>query len=174
LLCLETLAAFLLAPRRDRGRTLVFTAAVLVLATLAGAETLLGRFASSDPLADRDQIYSSTLAMIAERPWGYGLGTFASVYPEFALFDSGYSIDHAHNDWLEWTAEGGLGFAAIWAVLFGPTLAKVRKQFWGLGIPAVLLHAVVDFPTARLGIAAWLFFLLGAVERSHPPQPSPK
>jgi O-antigen ligase len=172
LLCLETLAAFLLAPRRNFKVAAWFVAAGLFLAGIAGAETLVGRF-TSDPFVARDQIYRSTLAMIAERPWqGYGLGTFASVYPEFALFDSGYTIEYAHNDWLQWTSEGGIVFASLWALLILPVLPKVFRNSWALGIPAVFLHALVDFPMARIGIAAWVFFLLGVLERTSSLQPN--
>jgi O-antigen ligase len=165
-LCLETLAIFLLTGRRNLKWVAGFAIAVALLAAGAGATTLLSRF-QSDPLAERSEIYRSSVAMISARPWaGYGLGTFASVYPEFAVFDSGYSIEHAHNDWLEWSAEGGLGFAALWGVLLFPSLRYLRKQFWGLGIPAILLHALADFPMVRLGIAAWVFFLLGALEKT--------
>ncbi len=170
LLCLEVFAAFLCAPRLLRRFPLVFVATALLIAGLGGASTLLGRFAS-DPLAQRDQLYRSSLAMIAERPWtGYGMGTFALVYPEFAKFDSGYSVEHAHNDWLEWSTEGGLAFTAVWAALFLPSLPRIRAHFWALGIPAILLHAAVDFPFVRLGIAAWIFILLGLLESSPPPQ----
>jgi O-antigen polymerase len=171
LLCLETLAAFLLAPSRNLRRAAGFCTIVLLLATVADAQTLLRRF-TLNPLDERAKIYQSSVAMIAARPWtGYGLGSFASVYPEFARFDSGYVIEHAHSDWLEWTTEGGLGFTATWAILFLPAARKVREHWWALGIPAVLLHALVDFPMARLGIAAWIFLLLGALESLPSPQP---
>ncbi len=166
LLCLE---ALLLVPYRNRKLASAFILCVALLAIAGGAETLLRRF-STDLRSERTDIYRSTLAMIDQRPLqGYGLGTFALVYPEFATFDSGYVVDHAHNDWLEWTSEGGLGFAAAWLILFSPAIAKVRSHFWALGIPAVFLHALVDFPFARIGIAAWAFFLMGLLESS--PQP---
>jgi O-antigen ligase len=171
LLCLETVAAFWLAPRRDPKLAAWFSVAVLVFASVAGVGTLLGRF-TSDPLAERSQIYQSTLAMISERPaQGYGLGTFATVYPEFALFDSGYTIEYAHSDWLEWTCEGGLGFTAVWVLLAIPVMPKMSHHFWGLGIPAVFLHALADFPFARLGIGVWVFIMLGAIERTRLPAP---
>ncbi len=48
----------------------------------------------------RRDMFKSTAAMIAERPFsGYGLGTYATVYPRFARFESGASVDHANNDW---------------------------------------------------------------------------
>jgi len=100
--------------------------------------------------------------MIAEHPWrGFGLGTFSTVYPAYAAFDAGAVVEHAHNDWLEWTSEGGLPFALVWAALaLAATRAAIRSM-WAIGVPAVFLHALVDYPFARLGIAAWVFVLIG-------------
>ncbi len=128
-----------------------------------------GRLADPDPLKVRREIFHSAAAMIAAHPWhGYGLGTFAAVYPEFAEFDNGASVEHAHNDWLEWAAEGGIPFAALWAVLAVCVARPAIRSFWGMGVLAVFLHALVDYPFARIGVAAWEFLLIGALlaERS--------
>jgi O-antigen ligase len=123
---------------------------------------LLERLQDPDPMRDRREIFASTAAMIAERPWtGYGLGTFATVYPEFARFDPGAVVEHAHNDWLEWAAEGGWPYAALWLLLALATLRPAVESIWGI---AVFLHALVDYPLARLGVAAWLFILVGVLE----------
>lgn len=168
LLCLEAVVIFLLYGRRRIIWAAAFAVVVTGLAVLAGAETLIGRLQSSNPLADRDHIYRSTVRMIEARPLqGYGLGTFALVYPEFAEFDSGYRIEHAHSDWLEWAAEGGLGLACVWALIAVPASFPSFRHPWSLGIPAVFLHALVDFPFARIGIAAWVFVLLGAAAKTH-------
>jgi O-antigen ligase len=165
LLLLEAVAMFWLCGRRRIRWAAAFAITVVLLGALTGADTLIDRLRSPDPFAYRDRIYQSTVEMIAARPWqGYGLGTFAFVYPEFAKFDSGYRIEHAHNDWLEWTAEGGLGFCAIWALLVVPASFRSFHHPWALGIPAIFLHALADFPMARLGVATWAFILLGALE----------
>ena len=109
--------------------------------------------------------------MIAARPWtGYGLGNFATVYPEFARFDPGAVVEHAHNDWLEWATEGGWPYAAVWMLLAIATLRPALRSIWGIGIPAVFLHALVDYPLARLGVAAWLFILIGALGSNRRPE----
>ncbi len=72
-------------------------------------------------------------------------------------------VDHAHNDWLEWASEGGLPFAAVWAVLALATLRPAIRTVWGLGVPAIFLHAMVDYPFARFGLTAWIFILIGAL-----------
>jgi len=168
LLIMETLAVFFLVrPRPARRVVGGFAAGAIILAALAGGDTLIQRFRDSDPFQYRREIYASSLAMIADRPWtGYGLGTFATVYPEFAAFDTGAVVEHAHNDWLEWAGEGGWPYATLWLLL---ALAVVRPAFrsiWGIGVVAVFLHALVDYPFARFGVAAWLFILVGALENS--------
>ena len=165
LLVMEGATAVWLNRRRIPLRRIVtLSLTALGFATVAGAGTLLRRFAEPDPLQLRREIFHSSIAMIARHPWkGFGLGTFPTVYPEFAEFDSGASVDHAHNDWLEWTAEGGLIYAALWAAVAFWAVRPAFYSVWGLGIPAVFLHAVVDYPFARLGISAWVFLLLGAL-----------
>ena len=102
--------------------------------------------------------------MARDRPWmGSGLGSFQEVYPAYATFDIGLIVNHAHNDWAEWLAEGGVPFflllasAAVWAVR--PAL----RSIWGLGLLSVFLHALVDYPMQRLGLAVWVSVLLGAL-----------
>ena len=75
-----------------------FLAAALMIAVV-GAGTLLGRFADPDPLQYRREIFQSSVEMIATRPWaGYGLGTFATVYPEFAEFDADFWDQQLEQD----------------------------------------------------------------------------
>jgi O-antigen ligase len=149
-----------------------FAATAAGLATLAGASTLLGRLSAADPFEYRHEIARSTLAMIREHPWhGSGLGTFASAYPAHATFDAGRVVEHAHNDWLEFAAEGGWPYAALWILLaLGMARAAIRSV-WGIGVIAVCLHALVDYPFARLGIALWVFVFLGAIETSRFAEP---
>ena len=167
LLTLEAAAVFVLArPPAPRRLIPLFAAGVMMLAALAGGEVLLHRLQDSDPFRDRREIFASSLAMIAARPWsGYGLGNFATVYPEFAGFDPGAVVEHAHNDWLEWATEGGWAYAGLWMLLAISTLRPALRSVWGIGIPAVFLHALVDYPLARFGVAAWLFILIGALEK---------
>ena len=126
---------------------------------------MLHRLRDSDPFRDRREIFASSLAMIVARPWtGYGLGTFATVYPEFARFDPGAVVQHAHDDWLEWATEGGWPYAALWMLLAISALRPALRSIWGIGVPAIFIHALVDYPFARLGVVAWMFVLIGALE----------
>jgi O-antigen ligase len=100
--------------------------------------------------------------MIASRPWtGFGLGTFPAVYPAYAVFDVGQSVEHAHNDWLEWAAEGGIPFAVMWIALAIWSGRPAVRSVWGIGVLGCFLHGLVDYPFARFGVAAWIFLLLG-------------
>ncbi len=62
--------------------------------------------------------WRSTLKMIPLHPWfGSGMGTWPIVFPRFATFDSSIYVNEAHNDWAQWTAEGGIPFTVLLAAL---------------------------------------------------------
>ena len=147
-----------------RGAVAKFVMLAALLAIVAGAGTLVGRFAEHDPFRYRREMAESSVRMIRDRPWqGWGLGTYASVYPAYATFDLGARVEHAHNYWLEWAAEGGIPLALVWLVLALAVSVPAIRSIWGIGILAVFLHALVDYPFARFGLTAWNFALLGAL-----------
>jgi O-antigen ligase len=163
-LVLEACALLFLQRKSAAARraALGFGVATVLFAALPGVSVLAGRFASTDPFEGRREIAHSTVKMIAARPWtGYGLGTFPQVYPQFATFDAGRVVDHAHDDWLEWTAEGGLLFGFLWLVLAAQAIVPAWRSGWGIGVLGCFVHATVDYPFARVGISAWVFILLG-------------
>jgi O-antigen ligase len=168
LLAAEALTAFALAGqharRKGRNERVWFAAAALGAIAVIGAGSLLTRFKDSDPMLYRREIFGSTFALIAHHPWaGYGLGTFPLIYPEFATFDSGAVVDHAHNDWLEWAAEGGLPLALVWAAFALRLSRPAIGSIWGMGVVSVFLHGLVDYPSARFGVAAWIFLIIGVI-----------
>ncbi len=159
-------AVVLLWPLRNsplvRRTVLAFVVATILFAALPGVGSLERRLTESDPYQGRRQIARSSLAMISSRPWtGFGLGTFRAVYPAYASLDMGKSVDHAHNDLLEWVAEGGIPYAAIWVAIAVWAVRPAFRSGWGIGILGCFLHSVVDYPFARLGVSAWIFLLLG-------------
>ncbi|RPI18903.1 MAG: O-antigen ligase family protein [Acidobacteriales bacterium] len=171
LVTLEIPATLLLAERcglvslRRLGTALVKIGALAaIFISVVGLEALSERFAQADPFVHRREILASSLAMARERPWlGFGLGTFEQAYPGFASFDIGLVVNHAHNDWAEWLAEGGAPFLLLLLSLAAWTLRPALRSLWGIGLIAVFLHALVDYPMQRLGLAAWVFVLLGAL-----------
>ncbi len=162
LLLVEAGLVMALTSRRRAIAKFVMLAALLAM--VAGAGTLLGRFAEKDPFRYRREMAASSVHMIRDHPWqGWGLGTYASVYPAYATFDLGGRVEHAHNYWLEWAAEGGIPFALVWLVLALAVSGAALRSIWGIGILAVFLHALVDYPFARFGLTAWNFALIGAL-----------
>jgi hypothetical protein len=43
------------------------------------------------------------------------------------------------------------------------SLRPAIRSIWGLGVVAVALHALVDYPFARFGVCGWYFALLGVL-----------
>ena len=153
--------------RRRNYRSAGLTAASLLICTLIGGWTYVwDRYTgSSDLFAARREMLISTIDMVRAEPlFGFGLGTWPTVYPAFAVFDPpGIYMNHAHNDWAEWTAEGGFPFLAILAAFAAALLLRMRCNLWALGIPAVMAHGLVDFPLQKPAIAIAFFFLAGVL-----------
>jgi O-antigen ligase len=168
---LEIVAALALAlggrgaTLRSIARVVAVLAAFIVLFTaLVGWETLWNRLNRADPFAGRREMLDSTLDMIRDRPWtGFGLGTWSTVYPAYARYDDGLFANHAHNDWAQWTAEGGFPFLAL---LLGVAVWSIRpalRSRWGIGVIAVFLHCLVDYPLQKPALAAFFFAVLAVL-----------
>jgi O-antigen ligase len=150
----------------------------LVFTAIVGWETVWVRFWAPDPMAVRREFDISSLHMIAARPWcGFGLGTWPTAYPRYAIIDIGVFANQAHSDWLQWTAEGGLPFAIALLSLFVWCLRPAFRSVWGLGVIAVFLHAAVDYPFSRPAIGSWVIVLiamLAAWNRAHGRRETPE
>ena len=135
-----------------------------VLAAVVGWQVLWVRFQEPDPFRYRREMTASALAMARERAWtGFGLGAFETVYPGYALFDIGLRVDHAHNDWAEWAAEGGLPFVLLLAGVAAWSLRQGWRAPWGIGAGVVFLHSLVDYPMQVPPLLAWACVILGAM-----------
>ena len=148
--------------RRGRTRLIVTLGAMLAFAVaIAGSHRFLERLDERDPLSLRPPLALATWDMASKRVMrGWGLGTFPRVYPSFARIDVGKFVNHAHNDWLECLAEGGLPFAVSLALVFVLAAPALWRRRWPVGVLAVGVHAAVDYPFARIAVAGWLFLLL--------------
>jgi len=138
----------------------------VAFAAVVGWKVLWRRFQEPDPFSGRREMLESSLAMLRDRPWtGFGLGTWPVVYPAYAGrdFGPGVYVNHAHNDWAEWAAEGGLPMLVLLATLALWSLRQAVRQPWGLGVAAAFCHSAVDFPMQRPALAALLFLLMGAM-----------
>ena len=154
----------LLPARRMFGTLALIGVFAAFLSAAAGWETLRKKFEQPDPYVHRREMLFSALEMGKDRPWtGFGLGTFPTAYPAYAVFDLGLRVNHAHNDWAEWLAEGGFPFLLMLLSVVVWSIRPAFRSIWGLGVPAVFVHALVDYPMQRLGLAAWVFVMLGAL-----------
>ena len=152
-------------------------ATLLLLAVgLLGASNLAEHLKEVNPFTERNEVAQSSLEMIRARPvTGYGLGSFAVVYPQFSHFETAYYINHAHNDYLELTASGGVVALAFWILLLACTLPAAARTPWAFGVFGILLHSFTDFPLYRLPVAALFAMLLaaanGRIEQQKSTQP---
>lgn len=81
--------------------------------------TPLERMSKSHGLSTRLDMWESTAKMYLERPiFGWGLGTYKQTYPAYRLdTERATSGDFAHNDFLQFTMETGIG-GALLSLLF--------------------------------------------------------
>lgn len=146
----------------------VFALLLAGASIIAGTERTVNHFETPDFYdVARRQMANSTLKLIAERPWtGWGVGTWRAVYPRFATFDLAAIANEAHNDWLQWAAEGGIPFALLFAVLAIWLVKPSVESVWGMGVPMVLVHSYVDYPLREPAVAFLWFAMAGAVAQT--------
>jgi O-antigen ligase len=167
LVILELLALIALAYGKNRNKNLLLGAALAIALSLvfiyaAGFETLITKLQQNDLLAVRRNIDRSSLAMIHDHPFaGWGLDTYVPVYRMFARYDDGTFVNRAHNDWLEWTSDGGIFFSGTMLLVLLWSMRPAIRSGWGIGLIAFCIHALVDYPFARLGVCGWYFCFLG-------------
>lgn len=104
-------------------------------------------------------IWKSAFLMALEHPVvGTGWGTFGYFYPAFRLpIEKTTAGFFAHNDYLQFAAEGGFIASLILIGIFGMLLSSLRKHLRGsssssfecvallLGVIALFIHAIVNF-----------------------------
>jgi O-antigen ligase len=179
ILCLAEILitpAIAFAQKRISGPTLIrvlagSVATVAVLTAVVGWETIWNRLQEPNPYSLRAELVRSSVEMVRDRPLaGFGLGTWSDAYPAYAHFDDGNFVNQAHNDWVQWAAEGGVPFfllmlaIAVWAV------RPAIRSLWGVGMLAVFVHCVVDYPMQqRPALATFFFAMLGALASADRP-----
>ena len=147
---------------------LVLSGAIVIAVIAAGIMwTRFAALSTTEPYDSRNATASASLKMIRAKPLlGYGLGTWAAVYPAYAERDTGFRLIHADDDWLEWAAEGGIPFVAVmllpWQLV--RSIRAAWREPWCVGCVAVLLHSLVEFPLQKQAIWAWFLVLLAAAQ----------
>jgi O-antigen ligase len=179
-------------PPRYRARTFRFSSVgVLMLLTIGvflffSPGPLMERFAQMFLLGrivaeGRPSIWTGTLSLISEFPWfGCGLGGFESAFLKHQTTDHQFTVQFAHNDYLQYLAElGFVGFsilaAAIISVLVpifrglkGSMIESRRLVTVGCvgGITAIALHSMVDFNMYIPANAMTLAWIAGVASNS--------
>jgi O-antigen ligase len=118
-----------------------------------------------DPLGDsRATAAADTLAMFRASPWvGHGFGAYAYAFPPFQSADIQFGRwVHAHNEYVQLLAEGGIAGAALVVAAAGCFVVGLlraarrasrrgRLMLVGLSVSllSVALHSFVDFSLRR-------------------------
>ncbi len=151
---------------RSLARVIVLGAAsACALVAVAGWQTIWERLQEPNPYSLRADLNRSSLAMIRDKPIaGFGLGTWSSAYPKYALYDDGTFVNQAHDDWAQWAVEGGVPLFLAMLFVVGMLARGAGKSLWGIGLIAVFVHAGVDYPfEQRPALAAYFFALMGVL-----------
>ena len=168
-------------------------AAMIGVLVLIGGNELTRRLASIHTETQQElsrgvrlAIDRDCLRMWREKPlFGWGLGTFPVVYPQFRSFYTNFFVNQAHNDYLQLLTETGLaGFViAIWFMVLTFRHAWTKLDNWTesasgaltvaalLGCVGILVHSFLDF-NLQIPANAAMFYVLCAIAASNPLQES--
>lgn len=184
---------WLLFRERTRNRVALLAGAFFLVTVVsilyAGGSEVSSRVSTLADLKHPDvstdmrlKIAGDTLRMFRAHPLlGWGVGTFADVYPQFRSFYTESFINAAHNDYLQVLTETGLaGIAVLLWLLFAAIRPALRKtKNWPsdvngiaslaalLGICGILVHSAVDF-NLEIPANAMLFYTLCTVAALDP------
>jgi O-antigen ligase len=180
-------ALTLMQRRNPRVAIGLVTLCALALAFLVflGRGQVLGRLGDLAP-GIRWNMTKDCLRMFTHRPvWGWGLGTFPTVYPRYRSFYTNLFVNEAHNDYAQVLVETGLlGFGLmVWFLISLyrrglPTSRRWEFKWDGalslgalLGCTGILFHSFVDF-NMQIPANAALFYVLCALAASELPAQS--
>jgi O-antigen ligase len=122
---------------------------------------------------NRNLIWNSTLDLIKDKPiFGSGFGGFAAAIPKFDASSGKFSLNQAHNDYLEILANGGIVGFTLFAGFGGLVVGRISKNLKArdpfirsccfgaaIGMFGVLIHSFVDFGL-HIMINAMIFSVL--------------
>lgn len=160
---LEIVAILALCSWRESGPALISILLLTgALTAIVGWESLAHRFEEKSYFDfGRAEMLKSSVDMIRDRPWaGVGLGNWPAAYPAYARYDDGLIANQAHNDWAQWTAEGGITLLAAMFWVFALAIRQARRTLLCIGPVFVLLHAGIDYQFQKPQIAALAFTLM--------------
>jgi tetratricopeptide (TPR) repeat protein len=162
------LGGLLKKPRISISARVLFTSSAIVVIVVGVALLIADQLyiTPQGPLSDRLFIWKTALETFVDAPvWGSGLGSFIVEYSRRALVSPGFPYIHAHNFWLQVSAElGMLGvllvllivvwfvwiFYSAWkSISFGDPKRYQLAGYAG-GLVALAIHQMVDFLIGQL------------------------
>lgn len=169
--------------RRLIGMVLVAASALLVVG-LFGLDQVTERFDTLKLMEGRAELWPHVVqAAEPYMPLGSGIGSFDSVYRSvepLQQLDETY-FNAAHNDYLQiWLETGWLGVALLVAFLVWFARRSVTAWTAGadaafqraasIGIGAILLHSIVDYPLRTEALMVFFAFCCGILEFATAPR----
>ncbi|WP_291460432.1 O-antigen ligase family protein [Desulfobacula sp.] len=175
---------FLLKRKISKGNTLLMIG-LIIITTLSigwfGWDQIFERFAKLKNAQgiiyqSRLDFWKDTQGIISHHTiTGSGMGTFSHIYPLHRSFKRQGFLTHAHNDYLELLAEGGiiafLLAASFLLTLFYKTYKTFSKRRDAFSIylyigcitamVSILLHSFTDFNMHIGANGLWFFFIAG-------------
>jgi O-antigen ligase len=123
--------------------------------------------------------------MIAAHPLGIGLEHYRDVFRQYQTWRPDLLLDHAHNDYLETTAEWGVLPAIMFWILIFVILGRAFRSFLrtqsverttillaSMGaIFSILLHSLTDFNLQIPSNAMLFFMFVGIAAQASSPKP---
>ena len=174
------------APVRNLSRKTIWLGGAVFVAGLALVPILIRQVSltAHGTFAERLDVWQYALKQISRSPvWGNGTGSLAFLYALRSQAIGGDEVFHAHNLWLQITAESGL--IGLILVLFSVgLLTRVFITSWhntNLGseqrnsliayigvVTAVIIHSILDFVFWRLMITIGILIILALLFRIAP------
>lgn len=159
----------------------ILTVLVTLLTTWFGWEPIVRKFGNlwgenGLDTAGRLPVYQDTLQLVHTFPLvGSGFGSFIDLYPGVRTVTGDALFDHAHNDYLEILADGGIIAFVLCAWFIATVLVHslrtlVRRHDRSAiliasgsltGLLALLFHCLADFQIYNGANGLYFFFLCG-------------
>ena len=136
------------APGGAKALALLIAAGVTLGAVVVANPTLRARFATVGAYlarpaslldSDRGVYLRNTLVMVADRPFGVGLGDWQTWYPvyrrydRYRAYDETFQVRRAHGDHVQLLGELGWPGLALWWALLAAALVPPLRRFWRRG-----------------------------------------
>jgi O-antigen ligase len=172
------LAVYLKQVKSIRKKLAFFFIVITAAALFIGVQNTVKKFLSTSfESSGRFLRWPATLAMSKEfLIFGAGLGTYRYSYFLYDPDEAGNWSTHAHNDYLEILAEGGIIGGILFFLLIGLVIYSITRMWWARGHPeikilgigiitslfSVLLHSFFDF-SLRIPANMFIFVLVLAL-----------